>query len=537
MRGDVMLVNDEAIAPPGVRTGQEVAAAGLARRSRRSWSHLDETPMARRARRDRSAPRLEILESRVLLSGVGPGRRPSRLSAWGTRADGPRPGAIEVGDGRAGRIPGAIRDVGRIAAALVPNDGMFGQLWGLDNARDVDIDAPEAWSVTTGSPSTIVAVLDTGIDLDHPELAGRIWTNPGEVAANGVDDDGNGYVDDIHGWNFAYGTNDVQDDNGHGSHVSGTIAASGNDGLGVVGVAWNATILPLKILAADGGGEVDAAIAAIGYAVQGGARVINASWTLDSFSKPLIDAIRAAGAQGVVFVNAAGNEGTNNDRTRANRDRPSNQITVAAIDPTGKLAAFSNYGRKSVDLVAPGWGSGARCPADTIPTRGHRWRPHTSRGWSPSWRDSIPSTPPSNWSHASWRRPSPWRTCRRRSGPGASSMRLSPWASASPRAYIRPASTADRGRRLSPSHRGGGEVSLQALGDGRSRGNHPSRPGFLTPRPPRQRRRLSKVRGLSLRCQAGYDPRQDGAKACSRRSHAPDNPPPTAQPPRRQRRL
>ncbi len=239
---------------------------------------------------------------------------------------------------------------------------MIGQLWGLDNPRDVDIDAPEAWSVTTGSPSTIVAVLDTGIDLDHPELAGRIWTNPGEVAANGVDDDGNGYVDDVHGWNFVAGTNDVQDDNGHGSHVSGTIAASGNDGLGVVGVAWNATVMPLKVLAADGDGEVDAAIAAICYAIQGGARVINASWTLDAFSKPLVDAIRAAGAHGVVFVNAAGNEGANNDRIRTNRDRPSNQITVAAIDPTGRLASFSNYGRKSVDLVAPGVGIWSTLP-------------------------------------------------------------------------------------------------------------------------------------------------------------------------------
>ena len=245
--------------------------------------------MARKPHRERFALRLEVLESRVLLSGEGPGRRLSRLAAWGMRADRPRTGAAEIGDRRAGPDPGAggtvaVRGAGRIAAAFVPNDPLFGLLWGLDDARNVDIDAPEAWSVTTGSPATIVAVLDTGIDLGHPELAGRVWTNPGEVAANGVDDDGNGYVDDLHGWNFVSGTNDVQDDNGHGSHVSGTIAAAGNDGAGVVGVAWNATILPLKILAADGGGEVDAAIAAIGYAVREGARVINASWTMDSFS-------------------------------------------------------------------------------------------------------------------------------------------------------------------------------------------------------------------------------------------------------------
>ncbi len=313
--------------------------------------------MARKAHPDGFALRLEILEPRVLLSGEGPGRRLSRLSAWMTRADGPWAGAVEVGKGRAGRHPdaggtGAVRGAGRIAAAFVPNDPMVGQLWGLDSARNVDIDAPEAWSITTGNPATIVAVLDTGIDLGHPELAGHVWTNPGEVAANGVD--GDGYVDDIHGWNFVSDTNDVQDDNGHGSHVSGTIAATGNDGAGVVGVDWDATILPLKILAADGAGGIEAAIAAIGYAVREGARVINASWTLDSLSQPLVDAIRDAGSHGVVFVNAAGNGGANNDRTPAGRARPSNQITVAAIDPAGRLAAFSNYGRRSVDLAAPG---------------------------------------------------------------------------------------------------------------------------------------------------------------------------------------
>ena len=324
--------------------------------------------MARKLHRERFAFRLEVLESRVLLSGEGLGRRSSRLAdCWGTHADRPKVGAAEVGSwsrppksGRRGT--GAARGEVRIAAAFVPNDPMVGRLWGLENARNVDIDAAEAWSVTTGSPATIVAVLDTGIDLDHPELAGRVWTNPGEVAANGVDDDGNGYVDDVHGWNFTSGTNDVRDDNGHGSHVSGTIAASGNDGAGVVGVAWNATILPLKILAADGGGGVDAAIAAIGYAVREGARVINASWTLDSSSQPLVEAIRAAGARGVVFVNAAGNEGANNDRNPTNRARPSNQITVAAIDPAGRLASFSNYGRRSVDLAAPGVGIWSTVP-------------------------------------------------------------------------------------------------------------------------------------------------------------------------------
>ena len=323
--------------------------------------------MARMPDRERIAPRLEVLESRVLLSGEGKGRRLSRLSAWGMRDHRPWMGAAEVGEGRPVRNPGAEgtdarRGADRIAAAFLPNDPSVGLLWGLDDVRNVDIDAPEAWSVTTGNPATVVAVLDTGIDLAHSDLAGRVWTNPGEVAANRVDDDGNGYVDDVHGWNFASGTNDVRDDNGHGSHVSGTIAAAGRDGSGVVGIARDATILPLKILSANGGGVVDAAIAAIGYAVREGARVINASWTLNSLSAPMVDAIRNAGAHGVVFVNAAGNEGANNDRTLTRRARPSNQITVAAIDPAGRLAAFSNYGKRSVDLAAPGVGIWSTVP-------------------------------------------------------------------------------------------------------------------------------------------------------------------------------
>ena len=257
---------------------------------------------------------------------------------------------------------------------------MVGQLWGLDNARNVDIDAPEAWSVTTGSPATIVAVLDTGIDLDHPDLAGRVWTNPGEVAANGVDDDGNGYVDDIHGWNFASNTNDVQDDNGHGSHVSGTIAASGNNGIGVVGVAWNATILPLKILAADGGGEVDAAIAAIEYAVE--ARGQGHQRQLDRWTRTRRPWSTPSATPGPAAWSSSTRRATRGRTTTGhptNRARPSNQITVAAIDPAGRLAGFSNYGRRTVDLAAPGWGSGARCPADTTPTSGTSMAtPHVS---------------------------------------------------------------------------------------------------------------------------------------------------------------
>ena len=151
-------------------------------------------------------------------------------------------------------------------AADVPNDPSFPQEWGLDNTGqqvnwtsgtpDADIDAKEAWSVSTGSPDVTVAVIDTGVDVAHPDLAQNIWINQGENCAgcrtNGIDDDGDGYVDDWRGWDFVNGDNDPTDDNGHGTHVAGTIAAAGNNGIGITGVTWNSKIMPLRIAAVEG---------------------------------------------------------------------------------------------------------------------------------------------------------------------------------------------------------------------------------------------------------------------------------------------
>ena len=244
----------------------------------------------------------------------------------------------------------------------IPDDPQFTNLYGLDNNAqttggviDADIDAPEAWDIETGA-NMIVAVIDSGLDYNHVDILGNVWSNSGEIANNGIDDDGNGYVDDVRGWDFANSDNDPMDDNNHGTHVSGTIAATGNNGVGVTGVNWSARVMPLKFITAAGTGATADAIAAIDYAVANGARIINASWGGSFFSQALFDAIFAANTAGVLFVAAAGNNGTDNDITPnypASYDIP-NIISVAATDNADALAAFSNFGATSVDLGAPG---------------------------------------------------------------------------------------------------------------------------------------------------------------------------------------
>lgn len=224
--------------------------------------------------------------------------------------------------------------------SVIPNDPKFPQQWGLST-----IDAPQAWSITQGNKSTIVAVLDTGIDLRNAEFAGRLWTNP----------DASNRTRTVYGWNFVANNGNPQDDNGHGSHVSGVIGANGNNNLGVAGVNWNAQIMPLKVLDSMGDGATDTSIAAIYYAVQHGAKVINASWGGDLFSQSMLDALNFADAHNVVFVTAAGNEASNNDviTTYPASYRTGNELVVAAIQADGSLATYSNYGN-GVDVAAPG---------------------------------------------------------------------------------------------------------------------------------------------------------------------------------------
>jgi len=253
--------------------------------------------------------------------------------------------------------PDAIRQT-----AAVPDDRLFDYLWGLDNTgsgrvpgrQDADIDAPEAWDATTGSGDVRVAVIDTGADLGHPDLAANLWTNPAEVPGNGRDDDGNGFVDDMHGADWV-GRDGVPDDaNGHGTHVAGTVGAQGNDGAGVAGVAWDAALMPLKVLGADGSGSTSDAIRAYAYAARAGARVVNLSLGGPVPVQAERDAIAAL--PGVVFVAAAGNDGTDNDMLGSypcNYDLP-NVVCVAATDSYDRLASFSNTGATTVDLAAPG---------------------------------------------------------------------------------------------------------------------------------------------------------------------------------------
>jgi len=232
----------------------------------------------------------------------------------------------------------------------VPNDPMYSSQWGLTK-----IQADKAWDITTGRQDIIIAVIDTGVDYNHPDLAANIWKNPREIPNNGIDDDKNGLVDDYYGYDFFNGKADPMDDNGHGTHVAGIIGAVGNNGIGIAGVNWNVKILPLKFMGADGTGDILSAVAAISYARQMGASIITCSWGGKGHSQALADAIRQTNA---LFVVAAGNEGTNNDVTAfypANFGY-NNVIAVTSIDTSDQLGSSANYGQRTVNVAAPGVG-------------------------------------------------------------------------------------------------------------------------------------------------------------------------------------
>jgi len=271
-----------------------------------------------------------------------------------------------------------------VHAIAQPNDSFVGLQWGVNNTgqsirgtsgtTDADIDGFEAWDTRTNASGVIVAVIDTGTQWDHPDLDDNIWSNNGEIAGNGIDDDNNGYIDDVRGWDFYGNDNNPTDTEGHGTHTAGTVGAEGNNGIGVAGVAWDVQIMPLRFLGPNGGSTSDA-IAALNYAVDNGARISNNSWGGGGFSTAMRDAIASASSANHLFVAASGNDGVNTDNSPHYPSSYSDDsiISVAATDNRDQMASFSNYGSNSVDIGAPGVDI-----ASTYTGNGYVWNSGTS---------------------------------------------------------------------------------------------------------------------------------------------------------------
>ncbi len=308
-------------------------------------------------------------------------------------------------------------------ADLTPTDPSFGSLWGMHNTgqtggtADADIDAPEAWDTTTGSNTIVIAVIDTGVDYTHEDLAANMWINPGETANNTTDDDSNGYIDDVYGINAVNNSGEPLDDDGHGTHVAGTIGAAANNSKGVAGVNHTVKIMALKFLDATGSGTTSDAIECINYVVTmktNGVNIkaTNNSWGGGSYSQALYDAINTLKNNDILFVAAAGNSSANNDSAPSYPAsyNLANIVAVAASNEGDALASFSNYGVTSVDLSAPGvsifstLNGGSYTPAtgdtfyDTMESGSGNWtsqspwaitteQNHTSGG-SNAWSDS-----------------------------------------------------------------------------------------------------------------------------------------------------
>lgn len=249
-------------------------------------------------------------------------------------------------------------------AHLTPNDTAFtdGRLWGLNNTGQsggiagADINAVSAWNVTTGTSSVIVAIIDSGVRYTHADLSANMWKNPGEIPGNGIDDDNDGYVDDVYGINAITGSGNPFDDDGHGTHTAGIIGAAANNGQPNVGVAWKVSIMACKFLDASGGGKISDELKCIDYAISKGARILNMSFGDNAFSQAEYEALQKALQKNVLIVASAGNEGVNNDLTPtypANYNL-GNIISVAAFNRYNQLASFSNYGNNTVHIAAPG---------------------------------------------------------------------------------------------------------------------------------------------------------------------------------------
>jgi len=254
-----------------------------------------------------------------------------------------------------------------------PRDPLYGKLWGLSNTgtnepdrngnssgsqgmAGADVAAEAAWAISEGSKNVVIAVIDTGIDYNHPDLKNNIWTNPKEIPGNNIDDDNNGYIDDVHGWNAITQTGNPMDGNSHGTHCSGTIGAEHNNGVGVAGVMKKVSLMGVKFLTDEGSGSLADAVTAIDYATKLNVDIMSNSWGGGGFSQALEDAIKTAKHRGILFVAAAGNESNNND-SRASYPatyQVDNVISVASHTNADVLSSFSCFGKRTVHVAAPG---------------------------------------------------------------------------------------------------------------------------------------------------------------------------------------
>ncbi len=229
---------------------------------------------------------------------------------------------------------------------------LFGKIpiwYPLIAKRGADIQAPEAWDITTGSPNVVIAIIDTGVDYTHLDLAANIWNNTDEIPNNGIDDDNNGYIDDVMGWDFAYNNNDPMDGFGHGTGCAGIAAAVGNNGIGITGVAWNCKIMPVKVLNDQGMGSTSNIVKGIKYAADNGADVISISIGSDDTSR-MRDAVNYAYSKGVFICAAAGNGASD---TKNYPGAYENVTAVAFTNLRDKVHDSSSYG-DWVDIAAPG---------------------------------------------------------------------------------------------------------------------------------------------------------------------------------------
>ncbi|MHC4529900.1 MAG: S8 family peptidase, partial [Planctomycetota bacterium] len=245
------------------------------------------------------------------------------------------------------------------ALSTIPNDTRFNDLWGMHNTGqtggtpDADIDAPQAWDISTGNSQVVVAVIDTGVDYHHVDLADNMWINEPEYNGTpGVDDDDNGYIDDIYGYDFRNNDGDPMDDHYHGTHCAGTIGAVGNNSEGVAGVCWDVRIMAVKFLSSGGSGSTEDAISCVQYTTLMGANLSSNSWGGGGYSQGLKDAIDAAGAAGMLFVASAGND---DEDTDVRPHYPSSYdseslISVMSTNHSDSKSGFSNWGPVSVDL-------------------------------------------------------------------------------------------------------------------------------------------------------------------------------------------